>query len=64
MTQDLNNRIKRHNDGRERTTKFYKPYKLIFYEICKTRIQARQKEVYWKSGVGKEKLKLFKLALS
>ncbi|MGB0186961.1 MAG: GIY-YIG nuclease family protein [Flavobacteriaceae bacterium] len=57
LTKDLENRIKRHNDGRERTTKFYKPFKIIFYEICKTRVEARLREKYWKSGVGKEKLR-------
>jgi putative endonuclease len=60
LTKDLENRIKRHNDGRERTTKFYKPFKIIFYGICKTRVEARLREKYWKSGVGKEKLKAIK----
>ena len=57
LTQDIDKRIKRHNDGRERTTRFYKPFELIFSEVCITRIEARQREKYWKSGVGKEKLK-------
>ena len=57
LTQDLELRIKRHNDGRERTTRFYKPYKLIYSEDCKTRSEARIREKYWKSGIGKEKLK-------
>lgn len=49
-------RIKRHNDGRERTTKFYIPYELIYSEVCETRPEARIREKYWKSGIGKEKL--------
>jgi putative endonuclease len=57
LTKDIHNRIKRHNDGRERTTRFYRPYELIFSEICDTRIEARKREKYWKSGVGKEKLR-------
>jgi putative endonuclease len=57
LTQDIDERIKRHNDGRERTTKFYKPFELIYSEDCKTRIDARFQEKYWKSGVGKEKLR-------
>ena len=57
MTQDIVGRIKRHNDGRERTTKFYRPFILIYSEVCKTRIEARIREKYWKSGVGKEKLR-------
>ncbi len=57
LTQDIDKRIKRHNDGRERTTKFYKPFELIYSEVCNTRIEARVREKYWKSGVGKEKLR-------
>ena len=57
LTQDIHLRIKRHNDGRERTTKFYRPFKLIYSEVCDSRPVARTKEKYWKSGVGKEKLK-------
>ncbi|WP_317169101.1 GIY-YIG nuclease family protein [Flavivirga algicola] len=57
LTQDLSNRIKRHNDGRERTTKFYRPYELIYSEKCSNRIEARVREKYWKSGIGKEKLR-------
>ncbi|HLT52649.1 MAG TPA: GIY-YIG nuclease family protein [Flavobacteriaceae bacterium] len=57
LTQDLKARVKRHNDGRERTTKFYKPFELIYSEVCNTRPEARLREKYWKSGVGKEQLK-------
>ena len=57
LTQDINKRIKRHNDGRERTTKFYKPFELIYSEVCITRIEVKVREKYWKSGVGKEKLR-------
>ena len=57
MTQDIEERIKRHNDGRERTTRFYKPFELIYSEVCETRTKARVQEKYWKSGFGKEKLR-------
>ena len=57
MTQEIEGRIKRHNDGRERTTKFYRPFILIYSEVCKMRIDARVREKYWKSGVGKERLR-------
>ncbi|MCF6213287.1 MAG: GIY-YIG nuclease family protein [Flavobacteriaceae bacterium] len=57
LTKDIKERIKRHNVGRERTTKFYSPFELIFSEVCRTRIEARVREKYWKSGVGKEKLR-------
>ena len=57
LTQDIDKRIKRHNDGRERTTKFYRPFELIYSEACNTIKETRVREKYWKSGVGKEKLR-------
>jgi putative endonuclease len=63
LTNDIKLRIKRHNDGRERTTKFYRPFELIYSEECKTRPEARVREKYWKSGTGKEKLKKLKSSL-
>ncbi len=57
MTQDLTHRIHRHNTGRERTTKPYLPFLIIYTEILPDRVEARKREKYWKSGVGKEKLR-------
>lgn len=57
LTQYLSQRIKRHNDGRERTTRFYKPFELIYSEACNNRIEARIREKYWKSGIGEKKLR-------
>ena len=54
MTRDVNKRFKRHNAGREKTTRSYAPFQLIYTEECKNRIEARKREKYWKSGVGKE----------
>jgi len=54
MTKDLNVRIKRHDRGYERTTKPYRPFKLIYEEEFPTRQEARQKEKYLKSGIGKK----------
>jgi len=57
LTQDIELRVKRHIDGRERTTRFYKPFELIYSEVCNTRPEARIREKYCKSGIGKEKLR-------
>lgn len=57
LTQNIENRVSRHNNGRERTTRFYKPFQLIYSEAVETRILARKREIYWKSGIGKEKLR-------
>lgn len=61
MTKDLSQRFKCHNAGYEKTTKPYKPFELIYTEKCKTRKEARVREKYLKSGVGKEFLKRIKL---
>ena len=57
MTTNLERRIKEHNGGYNKSTKAYIPWKLIYKESCSTRIEARKREKYWKSGVGKEQLK-------
>lgn len=60
FTSNLPERIKRHNLGREKTTKPYAPYKLIYTEGVTTRKDARIREKYWKSGFGKEKLRIIR----
>lgn len=57
LTNDLGKRVKRHNDGRERTTKPYRPFRIIYSESFETRIEARKKEIFLKSGKGKEFLR-------
>jgi putative endonuclease len=57
MSQDLEERLRRHNSGREKTTKPYLPFSLIYREEHLTRVDARKREKYFKSGVGKEFLK-------
>ena len=57
MTSDLEERLKRHNKGWVRTTKLYAPFNLIYSEECKDRRIGRQREKYWKSGIGKEQLR-------
>ncbi|AUP79722.1 GIY-YIG nuclease family protein [Flavivirga eckloniae] len=58
MTINIPERLGRHNQGREKTTRAYCPFKLIYSETLDTRIEARKREKYWKSGVGKEKLRI------
>jgi putative endonuclease len=42
---------------REKTTRAYAPFELIYSEKFETRMAARQKEKYLKSGIGKENLR-------
>ncbi|KJD36423.1 endonuclease [Tamlana sedimentorum] len=58
MTKNLKNRLKRHNSGWEKTTKAYRTFKLIYIEpVGLDRNEARKREKYWKSSIGKEKLR-------
>ncbi len=57
MTNDVDRRFVEHNNGENRSTKAYKPFKLIHKEPFTTRIEAREREKYLKSGIGKEYLK-------
>lgn len=60
ITSNLSNRLDRHKAGYERTTRPYKPFKLIYTEIAKTRPEARIREKYLKSGEGREFLRKLK----
>jgi putative endonuclease len=57
LTIDLEDRFKRHNSGYEKTTRSYRPFELLYTEKHQSRIKAREREKYLKSGVGKEFLK-------
>lgn len=63
LTSDLNDRLNRHNQGREKTTKFYRPFKLLHVELANNRIKARILEKYFKSGYGKETVKEIDVAV-
>jgi putative endonuclease len=52
-TKDLKRRINEHNSGRVDSTKERLPMKLIYYEACIDEIDARARETYLKSGMGK-----------
>ena len=54
ISSNLKKRIVQHNAGKERTTKPYRPFRLLLSEAFSTRIEARRREVWLKSGIGKE----------
>ena len=60
LTDNIERRISEHNSGRNKTTKPYLPFSLIHFEEYTTRTEAREKEKYYKSGIGKEKSKKIK----
>jgi len=49
-TDDLRKRLKEHNSGQNKSTKYRRPLQLIYYEAYKSEADARQRE---------EMLKLF-----
>ncbi len=57
LTNSIERRIDEHNRGKNRSTKSYRPFKLIYSEEFETRKEAREREIYLKSGIGKEFLK-------
>ena len=58
-TNNLENRLKLHNSGQVISTKYRKPFKLLFSEHFKTIQEAKKRELWWKSGAGRRKLKNF-----
>ncbi len=58
LTEMVERRVGQHNKGENRSTKAYKPFKLIYTETFETRVEAREKEKYLKSGIGKNFLNL------
>ena len=57
LTNDFKRRFNQHQEGRNKTTRIYRPFKLILKEEFQTRLEARDREKYLKSGSGKEWIK-------
>ena len=53
LTSDIQARLLRHNSGFEKTTKPFRPFELIYTEQVETRIQAREREKYFKTSTWK-----------
>ena len=60
LTDNIERRLSEHNTGKNKTTKPYSPFVVIYFEECSSRIEAWIKEKYFKSGCGKEKLKIIR----
>ncbi len=59
MTQDVDKRLIQHNLKQIKSTKAYTPWRLIIKEGFETRIEAREREKYLKTGVGRAYIKNF-----
>ena len=56
-TGDLRKRFNQHNTGQVFATKNRGPFKVIYYEACLNEQDARFREKYLKTGMGKRYLK-------
>lgn len=56
-TNDLRRRIKEHEEGKIPSSRYRKPFKLIYYESCLNDHDARLREKYLKTAWGKRYIK-------
>lgn len=56
-TNNLGKRFKDHNRGMVFATKTRIPFRIIYYEACLNKKDAKQREKYLKTGIGKRYLK-------
>lgn len=52
-TSDLRKRLLEHQKGYTNSTKWRRPWELVYYEACLSEIDAIAREKYLKSGMGK-----------
>jgi len=57
FTKDLRRRIREHNLGNSTYTSNAGPWKLVYYEAFTSEKDAKEEELFLKSGKGKERLK-------
>jgi putative endonuclease len=58
-TNNIKNRIKRHNNGQNKSTKMFRPWKLVYTEKYLTKSEACRRELEiknYKSGIKFKKL--------
>ena len=56
-TPDLKKRLIKHNQGLVKSTKPYRPWRLIYYEACLNEKNAKRREHYLKTTQGQRLLK-------
>jgi putative endonuclease len=57
MTVDLERRILEHNIGKTKSTRAFRPWELVHFEIFDNKSIARERELFFRSGTGREFLK-------
>jgi len=59
ITENLEDRVKRHNSGRVQSTRGRAPFKVVFSEEYPDYEEARKREKFFKSGQGRLFLRKF-----
>ena len=57
LTNNLERRLNQHQKGQNKTTRPFRPFSILLTESYSSRQDARNREIYLKSGTGKEFLK-------
>lgn len=57
VTSDLRKRVKEHNSGKNISTRYRRPLKLIYYEAYLLKKDVEAREQYLKTSMGKRVLK-------
>lgn len=57
FTSDIKQRVKKHNNKEEFSTKPYAPFELIHYEAYRNEKDAKRREIYFKTTKGKTTLR-------
>jgi len=58
-TSNFERRFKQHNSGQVKATKHRIPFQLLFKEDYAVDRDAKKRELWWKSGAGRRKLKVY-----
>jgi putative endonuclease len=58
LTENVETRVAQHNSGRVKSTKPYRPFKLIYAEIAKDRLNAREIEKKAKDTIWQRKFEI------
>ncbi|MBI3495238.1 GIY-YIG nuclease family protein, partial [Candidatus Berkelbacteria bacterium] len=56
-TDNLDRRLAEHNRGHTPATRFIRPLKVVYFETFKTLSESRKRELFFKSGQGREFIK-------
>lgn len=58
-SSDVEKRLVEHNKGKVSATKNRRPLEVLYKERFSTILEAKNRELYWKSGAGRRKLKSY-----